>query len=216
MTKLTRLTPWIPPAVHGLALIPMVVLLGAATMTIFGALTPLGFVAAAGELGDLTLILFSAMLACTPLNIVFGWKWPLRLKRPLGLYTFMYAAIHYLVFVAGFQFNLGAALGATAASNMLLFGFLGLALMAPLALTSNKWSMRKLGRKWKRLHMVTYAVAIFIALHMLFLGQGAITVPLYVLLLGVRIPSIRRKIVTWRQRRQKRAATRTTEAAVTA
>jgi len=100
-----------------------------------------------------------------------------------------------------------AALGRTTEANMLLFGFLGLGIMASLAITSNKWSMRTLGRSWKQLHWLTYAVAIFIVLHMLLLGEGIGFAIIYSLLLAIRIPIIRRTIVDWRQKRTSVRAT---------
>ncbi len=194
-----NLSRWLRPAVLTLGLLPMMVILGAAGSTILGLMRQLDFLDVAGIMADTSLIMFTAMLACTPLNIVFGWRWPRTLKRPLGLYAFMYSAVHYLVFMAGFQFNVATGLSTTAASNMLFFGFLGVALMVPLALTSNKWSMKTLGQNWRRLHYLVYAIAIFIVLHLLFLGQGALTALTYTLLLGVRIPPVRRTIVAWRQ-----------------
>ena len=193
---------WYKPAALTLGLVPMVILLGAAGGTILGLISQFDFLDVAGMLADVSLVMFTAMLACTPLTILFGWRWPQTLKRPLGLYAFMYSAVHYLVFMAGFQFNVGAGLTATAASNMLFFGFLGVALMVPLALTSNRWSMKMLGQNWKRLHYLVYAIALFIVLHLLFLGQGALTVATYAVLLGIRIPPIRRAVVTWRQTRE--------------
>lgn len=192
---------WIPPTIIAVAILPMLFIVGAAGTTILGLIDQFDFLEVAGIMADVSLFTFTAMLACTPLNILFGWRWPLTLRRPLGLIAFMYSAVHYLVFMAGFQFDIGAGLAATAASNMLLFGFFGVLFMVPLALTSNRWSMNKLGQNWKRLHALVYAIAIFIVLHMLLLGQGSLTVPTYLLLLGVRIPSIRRAIVRWRRNR---------------
>ena len=59
--------------------------------------------------GKAALILLIASLACTPINIVFGYKPALKLRRPLGLYSFMYASIHFAIFVGvdyGFNFRL--------------------------------------------------------------------------------------------------------------
>ncbi|MEM7126070.1 MAG: ferric reductase-like transmembrane domain-containing protein [Chloroflexota bacterium] len=190
---------WIPPLILIFGVAPMLFVVGAAGITVIGLMSQFDFLDMAGVMADVSLITFTAMLFCTPLHILFGWRWPLNLRRPLGLYAFMYSAVHYLVFMAGFQFNIGAGLNATAASNMLLFGFIGVALMVPLAITSNKWSMNQLGKNWKRLHYLVYAIAIFIVLHLLFLGQGMVTALTYCALLGIRIPPIRRAVVRWRQ-----------------
>lgn len=199
---------WLQRAIVTVSAVPIVIVLFAAAATNVGLIDQFAFLDVAALLTDASLWTFTAMLACTPLHILFGWRWTLPLRRRLGLYAFMYSAVHYLIFMAGFQFNIGDGLGATLASNRLFFGFLGLALMLPLALTSSRWAMSQLGKNWKRLHYLVYAVAIFIVLHLLFLGQGALTVATYTLLLGVRIPPIRRYIVSTRQKLSSRLRTR--------
>lgn len=201
------LTKWLQRLIVGLSAVPMGIVLIAAAATNLGVIDSFAFLDVSAILTDVSLWTFTAMLACTPLHILFGWRWPLPLRRPLGLYAFAYSAVHYLIFMGGFQFNIGDGLAATFASNMLLLGFVGLALMLPLALTSSRWAMGKLGKNWKRLHYLVYAVAIFIVLHMLFLGEGELTAATYALLLGVRISPIRRRIVRARQGLGARIAT---------
>ncbi len=203
MTFLTRQTSSFTSGVglHALGLLPMVLLMGAAILTIVGAMGPIEFLAVSGVLGDVTLILFTAMLACTPLHIVFGWRWVLKFKKPLGLYTFLYAVTHYLVFLGGFDFALGLATGEIWNSAMLLFGFASLMVMLPLALTSNVTAMRLLGKSWKVLHRLTYLAAIFIALHLVYLGDGQLILPLYTVLLAVRLPSVKRQFRQLRKHR---------------
>jgi len=184
---------------HSLALIPLLVVMAAAAGTVFGLLRGGAFLGVAANLANVTIWSFSLLLACTPLHIVTGWRWPLMLKRPLGLYTFLYALMHYFVFSSAFGFAVGATAAATVSSFMLGFGFVAVALMAPLALTANRFSMKKLGRNWKRLHSLTYVVAVFIIFHMFALGQGGGLALFYCLLLGVRIPAVRRKIVMFRK-----------------
>ena len=185
---------------HPLALIPLFIVMAAAAGTTFGLLPGGAFLTLTSNLADVTLWTFSLMLACTPLHIITGWHWPLQLKRPLGLYTFLYALMHYFVFSSAFGFAVGATAAATISSFMLATGFVGLALMIPLALTSNRFSMRSLGRNWKRLHYLTYGVAIFIMLHLFALGQGVGLAVLYLFLLGIRLPTVRRRIVMFRKR----------------
>src|SRR4030067_1955933 len=64
--------------------------------------------AATQRTGKYALILLVASLACTPLNTLFGWKMSLKFRRMLGLYAFMFAVIHMLIFVGldyGFNWN---------------------------------------------------------------------------------------------------------------
>lgn len=185
---------------HPLALIPLLIVMTAAAGTTFGLLSGGAFLNLTSNLANVTLWLFTLLLACKPLHIITGWRWPLDLKRPLGLYTFLYALMHYFVFSSAFGFAVGPTAAATVSSFMLATGFVGLALMAPLALTSNRFSMRSLGRNWKRLHYLTYVVAIFIILHLFALGQGIGIAALYLVLLGIRIPAVRRRVVAVRKR----------------
>ena len=184
---------------HVLALLPLIGMMLAAAGTTFGLLPGAAFLGFSANLANVSTWTFTLLLACMPLHIVTGWRWPLSYKRPLGLYTFLYAAMHYFVFTSAFGFAVGATAAATVSSFMLATGFVGLALMAPLALTSNKFSMKKLGRNWKRLHYLTYAVAIFIILHLFALGQGIPLALFYTVLLMVRIPAVRKRIVRWRK-----------------
>lgn len=184
---------------HGVALLPLIIVMLAAAGTAVGLLPGGPFLALTSNLANVSTWTFSLLLACMPLHILTGWRWPLTYKRPLGLYTFLYAVMHYFVFTSAFGFAVGPAAAATVSSFMLLSGFVGLALMAPLALTSNQFSMKALGRNWKRLHYLTYAVAIFIILHLFALGQGIPLAMFYILLLVVRIPAVRKQIVRWRK-----------------
>ena len=184
---------------HSLALIPLLIVMAAAAGTVIGLLPGGAFLGITSSLANVTVWSFSLLLACTPLHIVTGWRWPLTLKRPLGLYTFLYALMHYFVFSSAFGFAVGATAAATVSSFMLGFGFVAVALMAPLALTSNRFSMKTLGRNWKRLHALTYVVAVFIIFHLFALGQGGALALFYCVLLGVRIPAVRRKIVMFRK-----------------
>ena len=191
--------------VHALGLLPLIVIFGLALQTTLGFTTTLGFVENAAFLADAAMIMFTAMFAMTPIAILTGWRWPPPLKRPLALYAFAYSMIHFLIFSGGFGFVPLATAAGAFANAMLATGTIALFGMLPLALTSNRWSMKKLGQNWKRLHYLTYAIAIFIVAHLFFLGQALPWAILYTVLLAVRVPPIRRAIVNWRkQRRQMR------------
>ena len=189
--------------VHILGLLPLVIVFGFALQTWVGAATTLSFVASAGLLADVAMIAFTAMLAMTPISIVTGWRWPNLLRRPLALYAFAYSMIHFLIFSGGFGFAPVAIAAGAFANAMLATGTIALFGMVPLALTSNRWSMKRLGQDWKRLHYLTYPIAIFIIAHLVFLGGALPWAILYAVLLGVRIPPVRRAIVNWRKQRQK-------------
>jgi len=72
-------------------------------------------------------------------------------------------------------------------------GMVGFLLMLPLAATSNNWSVRKLGPRWRQLHKLTYAVVLLGALHFVMLAKGFQLEPLVYLgivlgLLALRLP----------------------------
>ena len=120
-----------------------------------------------GQAGFTFLIL---SLACTPLNTLFGWSSLNALKKPLGNYGFIFILIHLGVFVFDFSFlgdsfDFSLAVAATFKKNYALVGFVAFVLLVPLALTSNKWSIKKLGKKWKKLHQLVYVIAVLGAVH---------------------------------------------------
>ena len=134
-------------------------------------------------------------LTCTPLFILFGWSRVLTVKKLLGLYAFAYALLHTLFFIAdeGWlalfdEFNF-------------IMGLISLLIMIPLALTSNHWSMKSLGKPWKILHRAAYAAGIFAVLHLAFLGEGSAVLYGLILAIGfaVRIPQVRKTITGFRR-----------------
>lgn len=158
--------------------------------------------------GKAALILLLLSLACTPLNIVFGWRQVLPLRKPLGLYAFMYGALHFLIFIVdngyiGSGVDLMAVYEATFEKRFALVGFAALMILLPLAITSNQWSMRQLKKNWKRLHQLVYAAGILVIIHFIWLVKSDIREPLVygailALLLVVRIPLVRRFFVDLR------------------
>jgi sulfoxide reductase heme-binding subunit YedZ len=118
-------------------------------------------------------------LSCTPLNTLIGFRPALKVRRPLGLYAFMYAALHFLTF---FVLDYGANLTFIWMDvNNKLYIFVGasaLLILIPLALTSTKGMMRKLGKRWKKLHKLVYAAGILVVLHYIWAVKADIRLPL--------------------------------------
>lgn len=154
--------------------------------------------------GSSALILLGLSLACTPLNILFGWKQLIPLRKPLGLYAFLYASLHALTFVwLDYGLDPGLIREAIFVKPYALAGFATFLLLIPLAVTSNRWSKWKLGKKWSQLHKLAYAAGVLAGVHFLWLVKGAYTRPLlYGALLSVllltRVRPVREKIVYWR------------------
>lgn len=119
------------------------------------------------RLGFWTLTLLTATLACTPARIVFGWTWPIRVRRTLGVFTFVYAVLHFTTYFAIDQiFDLQAILADIVKRKFITLGFLALVMLVPLALTSTNAAVRRLGYvRWKRLHRLVYVIAALGLIH---------------------------------------------------
>lgn len=154
-----------------------------------------------------TLLLLS--LACTPLHSLFGWKEPLKRRRALGLYAFMYATIHVIIF-ADLDYGLAWSLifQTVFQKPYILVGMAAFLLLIPLAVTSfDIWKIR-LKKNWKRLHQVVYFIAPLVILHYawskkgdIFTLSGDILQPLVygivlLLLMIFRIPAVKRPLAS--------------------
>jgi sulfoxide reductase heme-binding subunit YedZ len=146
------------PAVITGSLLPHALLLWKALTQRLGA-DPIA--TALNQLGLLALLLLLASLACTPLKIVTGWKWPLRVRKTLGLLGFFTVLGHFLVW---FALDRVLALGDAAADVIerpfIAVGFAAFVLLIPLAITSTKRALKWMGPvRWQRLHRVAYLTA---------------------------------------------------------
>ena len=160
--------------------------------------------------GEAALILLVLSLACTPLNTFFGWRRALTVRKMLGLYAFFYVSIHFLIFIVdngylGNSIKLQLILDATFEKRFALVGFLAFLILLPLAITSTKGWMKRLGRNWKRLHRLTYVAGILAVIHFIWLVKSDIREPLiYAAILGVflivRLPQVRKFITAQRTR----------------
>lgn len=100
-------------------------------------------------------------LAVTPLRRLSGWTWLLRFRRMLGLFAFFYVTLHFLVYAGLDQrFDLAAIVEDIAERPYITLGMTALLLLLPLALTSTRAMMRRLGRRWQPLHRLVYPITI--------------------------------------------------------
>jgi sulfoxide reductase heme-binding subunit YedZ len=123
--------------------------------------------------GDWALRLLLATLAITPLRRLTGWHWLIRYRRMLGLFAFFYVSTHlaiYLVIDLGGYWS--QLLGEIVKRPYITVGFSAWLLLIPLALTSTRAMMRRLGRHWQRLHRLVYLAALLGALHFLWLVKA--------------------------------------------
>lgn len=123
--------------------------------------------------GSWALRLLLLTLALTPLRRLTGANWLVRFRRLLGLYTFFYACLHFLVFVV-FEHQLDpvAIWRDVVQRPFILAGVAALLLLLPLAITSTDNMMRQLGRRWRQLHRAVYASAVLVLLHVFLLNKS--------------------------------------------
>jgi methionine sulfoxide reductase heme-binding subunit len=157
----------------------------------------------------ITLLVLS--LACTPLNNVFGWRELIKRRRTLGLYAFLYATLHVIIFV---DLDYGLAWSLIVQTILekpyIIVGVFSFLMLVPLAITSFDIWKKRLGKTWKRLHQMVYLIAPLVVLHYawgkkgdFFRLQGEIIRPLIyavivILLLLMRLPRVRKALASFR------------------
>jgi sulfoxide reductase heme-binding subunit YedZ len=172
----------------------------------FGLLGPEPIRAMILRMGKAALIMLTLSLACTPANILLGWKDAVIVRRALGLYAFMYVCIHLLIFVwLDYGFMMRLIVEEIILRRYAVVGFLAFLLLIPLALTSTKAAQRRLGKRWKALHKLIYLIAILAVVHYIWLVKNAYAQPLLfagiiALLLLVRLAPVKQFILRARRR----------------
>jgi len=198
---------WLWLATHIGALIPLVLLIWDYSQN---QLTVNPIQEATFRTGKTALILLTLSLAITPLNIVFGLKKLLPLRKPLGLYAFLYVSLHFLIFVwIDYGLNLKFLQEGLLEKRYALVGLTAFILLIPLALTSTQGWMKRLGKNWKRLHRLVYLVGILAVIHFVWLVKSDVREPLaygaaVLLLLLIRWPALRRAISNTRYKVKQR------------
>lgn len=159
------------------------------------------------RLGLGTLILLLITLSMTPLQKLTGWAGWIAVRRQLGLWSFAYVVLHlsgYAAFILGFDWSqLGVELSKRPYIIVGALGFLGL---LALALTSNRYSQRRLGVRWKKLHRLVYLILGLGLLHMLWivradLQEWSIYAFIGAVLLMLRLPPIARRLPRFKGRK---------------
>jgi sulfoxide reductase heme-binding subunit YedZ len=163
--------------------------------------------------GRHAITLLVLLLLCTPINTLFKWSEPLKRRRALGLYTFMYATIHVIIF-ADLDYGLAWSrlIKEVVEKPRLVVGATAFLLLIPLAVTSFDIWKKRLGKNWKRLHQVVYFIAPLVVLHYLWSKkgdilslQGEIFKPavygiIIAIFLIIRIPPIKKAIASFSTR----------------
>jgi methionine sulfoxide reductase heme-binding subunit len=152
------------------------------------------------ETGIWALRFLLASLAITPLRRLFGWNRLVQYRRMLGLYAFFYATLHLATYlVLDRYFDWAGVVEDVAKRPFITLGMLAFALMVPLALTSTKGWIRRLGRRWQTLHRLVYLAGIAASLHFIWKVKVAIGEPVYYAAILAALLAIR-VVVSWRKR----------------
>lgn len=161
--------------------------------------------------GDCTMTFLLLTLSITPLRRLTRQYWLIGLRRMLGLFAFFYGFLHLTTYVwLDKFFDVHEMLADIAKRKFITTGMTAFALMIPLALTSTKWAIRKLGgQRWQRLHRLIYFSAAAGVIHYIWLVKADLKKPLeYAFVLALLVAY---RVVVWRA--SKAGAKATTELA---
>lgn len=142
--------------------------------------------------GRWALRLLLVTLAVTPLRRVTGWNHLIAYRRMLGLFAFFYASLHFTIYVFIDQFfDWETIVEDIAKRPFITVGFAAFVLLIPLAVTSTKGWIRRLGRRWQHLHRLIYVAASLAVVHFIWKVKSDLRDPLWYasilgLLLGFR------------------------------
>jgi sulfoxide reductase heme-binding subunit YedZ len=145
------------------------------------------------ETGDWALRLLLAALAVTPLRRLCGWSALAPYRRTLGLLAFGYASLHFLTWIGlDLFFDWRAIAEDVLERPFVTAGLTALLCLLPLAITSTRGWMRRLGRRWQTLHRLVYVAAVAAVVHFLWLVKSDLREPLIyaavlAALLGIRL-----------------------------
>ena len=163
--------------------------------------------------GQAAIMILGLSLACTPINTVFGFRQVLTVRKSLGLYAFLYAALHLLTFVGlDYGFSLKYILAdALLEKPYIIVGLAAFLILLPLAITSTKGWMKRLGRNWKRLHQFVYGAGVLAVLHYVWLVKVDLLWPIIygsilALLLLLRVPRVRKWAASFQKKAPSKAS----------
>lgn len=156
-------------------------------------------------------------LAVTPLNTYLNWKNMVKLRKPAGLWAFAFAILHVSFYISDAKLTWLS----LPMHPFMMLGLAGFAVLAALAITSNRWAMRQLGKNWKRLHKLVYLASVAVTSHAILattaskkialrdprsIDELKIYLGVLAILLVVRLPQVRHAVkevaMQWRSRRQ--------------
>lgn len=164
-------------------------------------------------LGRAAINMLVLSLAVTPVVTLTGWRKLSKHGRALGLYTFFYFSLHFLTFaVLDYGLKFSEIFRLMVEKPFIIIGSAAGLILLALATTSFKYWMKRLGKRWKKLHRLVYLVGGLAVLHNAMALKGSLTNlsgnivrplvlgGLITLLLILRIPPVKRRVVSLRQK----------------
>ena len=145
--------------------------------------------------GEWTLIFICLTLSMTPLKRLTNLNIWISFRRMLGLFVFFYASLHLITYIGiDYRFNLQPILDDVLKKKYIFIGFAAWVLLLPLAITSSQMMMKLLKNNWKKLHRLIYVIAIFGALHYIWLSKTIFFRPLVYLVIILVLLALRIRI----------------------
>jgi sulfoxide reductase heme-binding subunit YedZ len=168
--RATREPRWFPAVLFVASCVPAAIALAAMGSDILGGTRFFGSnPVKEGEhfLGKWALRFLIAALAVTPLRALLGWNWLAKRRRTMGLFAFGYLMLHWLTYaLLDVQLDWDELIKDLLKRPYIMIGMSGLVLMVPLAITSTKGMIRRLGgKRWNRLHRLAYVVPVLGVIH---------------------------------------------------
>ena len=188
------------PLCFAVSIAPLVYCLYQISLVLKGEISSLGVDPAESIVhyfGLCALIFLWVTLTLSPLRTLLGYNY-VYLRRQLGLFAFFYGVCHLMAYwVFLLEFDVAGVVDDVIERPYITVGMLALFLMLPLAITSNRWSQRKLRLNWKKLHRLIYPISILIIIHFFWQTRSDFSEPLMysallLLLLTYRIVSLAR------------------------
>ena len=196
--QVTALASWsklAKPLVFSAALAPFIYLVWT---LLTGGLGPNPIDMLTDNTGTLAIRMLLISLCVTPLRYLLKQTWPLRFRRMLGLFAFFYAFLHVSIYmVLDQQLDISLIWEDLAERPYILAGTVAFLLLLPLAITSTRKMVRRLGKRWTLLHRGVYLASTAAVIHYVWLAKGDLIEPfvylgLLMLLLGYRFVNILR------------------------
>ncbi|MFT4726963.1 MAG: sulfoxide reductase heme-binding subunit YedZ [Granulosicoccus sp.] len=169
------------PVVFVLALLPFLLLVQS---LLTGQLGPNPIDTLTDQTGTLAIRMLLISLTLTPLRWVLKNSWPIRLRRMIGLFAFFYASLHVTTYLLlDQQFEIAAIWSDLSQRPFILAGTVAFLILLPLAVTSNRRMVKRLGTRWLSLHRWVYIAGAAAVVHYVWLAKGDLIEPIVYLLL---------------------------------